>query len=31
LVAAWTYAAANGKKIDRAIRENEACEEGFVG
>jgi uncharacterized protein (DUF433 family) len=31
LEAAWGYAAANGEEIDRAIRENEGGEEGFVG
>jgi uncharacterized protein (DUF433 family) len=30
LEAAWEYAAANPEEIDRAIRENEAGEEGFV-
>ncbi len=30
LQAAWEYAAANAEEIDRAIRENEAGEEGFV-
>ncbi len=30
LKAAWEYAAANSKEIDRAIRENEEGEEGFV-
>ena len=30
LEAAWTYAAANAAEIDRAIRENEEGEEGFV-
>jgi uncharacterized protein (DUF433 family) len=30
LEAAWEYAAANEGEIDRAIRENEEGEEGFV-
>jgi uncharacterized protein (DUF433 family) len=30
LEAAWEYAAANAEEIDRAIRENEEGEEGFV-
>jgi uncharacterized protein (DUF433 family) len=30
LEAAFTYATANGEEIDRAIRENEEGEEGFV-
>ena len=30
LEAAWDYAAANRDEIDRAIRENEEGEEGFV-
>ena len=30
LDAAFVYAAANAEEIDRAIRENEAGEEGFV-
>jgi hypothetical protein len=30
LEAAWEYAAAHPEEIDRAIRENEAGEEGFV-
>jgi uncharacterized protein (DUF433 family) len=30
LKAAWEYAAANTEEIDRAIRENEEGEEGFV-
>jgi uncharacterized protein (DUF433 family) len=30
LGAAWEYAAANAEEIDRAIRENEEGEEGFV-
>jgi uncharacterized protein (DUF433 family) len=30
LEAAWEYAAANAGEIDRAIRDNEAGEEGFV-
>jgi len=30
LEAAWEYAAANAEEIDRAIRENEAGEEGLV-
>ncbi len=30
LKAAWEYAAANAKEIDRAIRENEGGETGFV-
>ncbi len=30
LEAAWNYAAANREEIDRAIRENEEGEEGFV-
>ncbi len=30
LSAAWEYAAANEEEIDRAIRENEEGEEGFV-
>ena len=30
LEAAWGYAAANREEIDRAIRENEEGEEGFV-
>ena len=30
LEAAWEYAAANREEIDRAIRENEEGEEGFV-
>jgi type III restriction enzyme len=30
LEAAWEYAAANEEEIDRAIRDNEAGEEGFV-
>jgi uncharacterized protein (DUF433 family) len=30
LEAAWEYAAAHAAEIDRAIRENEAGDEGFV-
>jgi len=30
LEAAWEYAASHPEEIDRAIRENEAGEEGFV-
>src|SRR5438067_12365991 len=30
LEAAWAYAAAHAEEIDRAIRENEEGEEGFV-
>jgi uncharacterized protein (DUF433 family) len=30
LQAAWEYAAANAEEIDRAIRENDEGEEGFV-
>ncbi len=30
LEAAWGYAGANAEEIDRAIRENEEGEEGFV-
>jgi uncharacterized protein (DUF433 family) len=30
LEAAWAYVAANGEEIDRAIRENEEGEAGFV-
>jgi uncharacterized protein (DUF433 family) len=30
LEAAWEYAAANPEEVDRAIRENEEGEEGFV-
>lgn len=30
LEAAWAYAAANAEEIDRAIRENEEGEAGFV-
>jgi len=30
LEAAWEYAAAHPQEIDRAIRENEEGEEGFV-
>jgi uncharacterized protein (DUF433 family) len=30
LEAAWEYAGANAEEIDRAIRENEEGEEGFV-
>lgn len=30
LETAWEYAAANAEEIDRAIRENEEGEEGFV-
>jgi uncharacterized protein (DUF433 family) len=30
LHAAWDYASANAEEIDRAIRENEEGEEGFV-
>jgi uncharacterized protein (DUF433 family) len=30
LAAAWQYAAANSVEIEKAIRENEADEEGFV-
>jgi uncharacterized protein (DUF433 family) len=30
LEVAWAYVAANQEEIDRAIRENEAGEEGFV-
>jgi uncharacterized protein (DUF433 family) len=30
LEAAWEYAAANAAEIDRAIRDNEEGEEGFV-
>jgi uncharacterized protein (DUF433 family) len=31
LEAAWEYATANAEEIERAIRENEAGEEGLVG
>jgi uncharacterized protein (DUF433 family) len=31
LQAAWEYAADNPEEIDRAVRQNEEGEEGFVG